>query len=185
MSKAKNISGQRFGRLVATSQAGSNKAGTALWNCDCDCGKTLQTLGTSLRNGNTRSCGCLIKDQNKEPKHILPTGNASFNALLVSYTKSADRRGIEWMLTKKEFRTLTAQDCYYCGTPASAQFKSSKNCNGSYRYNRIDRYDNLLGYTLANSVSCCSKCNYAKRTMVAEKYIAHCARVAKHQERHT
>ena len=33
-----------------------------VWKCRCDCGKELNVLGVSLRNGTTKSCGCLWRE---------------------------------------------------------------------------------------------------------------------------
>ena len=55
--------GQRFGRLVAVSFAGRTKDRKALWLCRCDCGSLARTAGKYLRNGRTRSCGCLHSEQ--------------------------------------------------------------------------------------------------------------------------
>ena len=41
----------------------------------------------------------------------------------------------------------------------------------------IDRVDNSLGYTLENSVSCCSKCNYMKKTLNVENFLLHIAKI--------
>lgn len=58
MAKAFDISGQRFGRLIALERAGS-RHGKALWVCDCDCGtKGFQTTQNMLGRGITQSCGC-------------------------------------------------------------------------------------------------------------------------------
>ncbi len=51
--KIVDITGQRFGKLVAIRYAGGGR-----WYCQCDCGNTATPLGTSLREGNTTSCGC-------------------------------------------------------------------------------------------------------------------------------
>lgn len=53
------MTGRRFGRLTVTERAGKNRKGEATWHCDCDCGKVITASGTSLRSGNTQSCGCL------------------------------------------------------------------------------------------------------------------------------
>ena len=58
-----DISGQRFGRLVAIAYIGrtlkGKKSPASFWNCRCDCGtEKIIRLGF-LRNGLTRSCGCL------------------------------------------------------------------------------------------------------------------------------
>lgn len=64
-----DISGQRFGRLVAIEHAGRvvNRSGfrTTLWKCKCDCGKETIVRYPLLVSGNTRSCGCLERE-NKE-----------------------------------------------------------------------------------------------------------------------
>jgi len=57
----KDISGQRFGRLLVISYAGRGKHST-VWNCLCDCGNYCQIDGCSLKRGFTRSCGCLAKE---------------------------------------------------------------------------------------------------------------------------
>lgn len=54
--------GQKFGRLTVINQAGVNKHRTRMWNCLCDCGGHVVVSTSSLRSGNTQSCGCLHKD---------------------------------------------------------------------------------------------------------------------------
>jgi hypothetical protein len=56
----KDITNQRFGRLVALMIVGRKRG--ALWQCRCDCGNTPTVYGGSLRNGGTRSCGCLNRE---------------------------------------------------------------------------------------------------------------------------
>lgn len=53
----KDILGKRFGRLIVLSDAGRNKHGKVLWKCKCDCGIEIITMGSYLRNGDTKSCG--------------------------------------------------------------------------------------------------------------------------------
>jgi hypothetical protein len=62
MSRYKDITGQRFGRLVAIQPAGRTAEGLALWQCQCDCNNTCIVRGGSLGNGHSRSCGCLKKE---------------------------------------------------------------------------------------------------------------------------
>ena len=59
----KDITGQKFGRLIALKLVGKNKSRTNLWLCICDCGKETDVPATSLRNGHTKSCGCLQKEK--------------------------------------------------------------------------------------------------------------------------
>lgn len=59
MSKIIDLSGQRFGKLVVVQYAGTTNARQAVWRCRCDCGNETDVRAMSLRNGDTRSCGCL------------------------------------------------------------------------------------------------------------------------------
>jgi len=54
-----DLTGQRFGKLLVIDRAGINNERKATWRCRCDCGNEHTTIGKSLRNGNTKSCGCL------------------------------------------------------------------------------------------------------------------------------
>lgn len=58
-----DLSGQEFGLWKVTTQAGNAARGAALWNCVCGCGTERAVIGADLRNGKTRSCGCLINEQ--------------------------------------------------------------------------------------------------------------------------
>lgn len=54
----KNITGQKFGELIALKNIYSNKNGSAIWKCKCVCGNEIEVRGADLRNGHTQSCGC-------------------------------------------------------------------------------------------------------------------------------
>lgn len=59
---AKDITGERFGKLVVTGFAGYGQEGrqqVALWNCRCDCGNTCTVRGYLLKSGRRKSCGCI------------------------------------------------------------------------------------------------------------------------------
>jgi hypothetical protein len=47
--------------------------------------------------------------------------------------------------------------------------------------NGIDRIDNRLGYERANSIPCCSICNFAKNSMSYEDFIKWIGMVKKHK----
>ena len=47
-------------------------------------------------------------------------------------------------------------------------------------YNGIDRKDNNLGYTPKNVVPCCSVCNFAKKNMPFDAFMAWIARLTEY-----
>lgn len=53
-----DISGQRFGALVAVERTRTGK-GCAGWRCQCDCGSEAVFETGTLTSGNSKSCGCL------------------------------------------------------------------------------------------------------------------------------
>lgn len=56
----KDISGQRFGRLVALERHGTSQP--TMWLCRCDCGATTAVRSRSLVAGLTRSCWCFRRE---------------------------------------------------------------------------------------------------------------------------
>ena len=62
MPRIRDITGQRFGRLVAVRRTGEIRHRSSVWECKCDCGKrTFVILGLLIR-GATKSCGCLHRE---------------------------------------------------------------------------------------------------------------------------
>lgn len=64
--RARDISNQRFGRLVAQSLLTKRDAsGAAYWQCVCDCGNACDALAKDLKSGHKASCGCLKSEQGR------------------------------------------------------------------------------------------------------------------------
>lgn len=55
----KDLTGQRFGRLIALEKGKKDKASHQYWICKCDCGNIVEINSDNLRRGLTQSCGCL------------------------------------------------------------------------------------------------------------------------------
>ena len=55
-----NITGQKFGTLTVVARDPINsKSGNAKWICRCDCGNTASVVGSKLRSGHSKTCGCI------------------------------------------------------------------------------------------------------------------------------
>jgi len=55
--RAEDLTGNTYGRLTATSYEASK------WVCKCECGNEIKARPSSLKSGNTKSCGCLQKEK--------------------------------------------------------------------------------------------------------------------------
>lgn len=62
MSKAKDLTGMRFGKLVVIHKAHPHVAPSgkkhSMWECKCDCGTVCNSYQNHLLSGRTKSCGC-------------------------------------------------------------------------------------------------------------------------------
>ena len=61
MSAPLDLSGQRFGRLVAAALSDRTARGSRWWVCRCDCGGTTEVRTRDLRSSHTKSCGCISR----------------------------------------------------------------------------------------------------------------------------
>ena len=57
-----DLTGRRFGRWTVLSEAPPDRNGNPRWNCVCDCGTKKEVYGHKLRDGVSKSCGCLRKE---------------------------------------------------------------------------------------------------------------------------
>lgn len=60
-SNTENIIGKKFNRWKVL-QFDKNNNNMSYWLCQCDCGTIKSVAGRDLRNGNSKSCGCLKKE---------------------------------------------------------------------------------------------------------------------------
>ena len=91
MTRLVDITGMRFGRLIAVEQA-PTKGGQTRWICKCDCGSTKEIRSAHLREGLTKSCGCLENEnrQNQSSRRSLDLSGARSG--LLTYLQEAEPR---------------------------------------------------------------------------------------------
>ena len=94
-SNFKDLTGQRFGRLIVLSFKEINKNHKSVWHCKCDCGNECDILGASLENGKTQSCGCLHKEQLQQ-QNIQDISGQTFGYLTVLNWVYDENKKIKW-----------------------------------------------------------------------------------------
>jgi len=62
MRKLIDLTGEVFARLSVIERVESDRHGSAMWLCECECGETKAVTGRNLRSGATGSCGCLQRE---------------------------------------------------------------------------------------------------------------------------
>lgn len=72
MRKFKDLTDQRFGRLVCVALVGTDK-GRRVWRWHCDCGTEFDQNANAIQQGDKRSCGCLLVEaQRSLPRRLKP-----------------------------------------------------------------------------------------------------------------
>lgn len=80
------------------------------------------------------------------------------------YKSAAKRMGRTFDLTFEQFISFWNTICYYCGLDIDGI--------------GLDRFNNDIGYTIDNIVSCCCVCNRMKRSATHERFIERCNLIA-------
>lgn len=145
-----------------------------MWNCICKCGNFTKVTCHNLRNGNTKSCGCLKKETARRmvEKRRKQLGiKTPITAAYSTHKCQAKKKGLRFEFTKEKFEKLVCQKCFYCGILPKKLF------------NGIDRINSERGYTIKNCVSCCTHCNYAKNSMSQKEFYKWIKRVYEYQEK--
>lgn len=57
-----DLTGQKFERLTVVKRAKGYIGKGSYWHCKCDCGNEIIVRAQSLKDGQTKSCGCLNKE---------------------------------------------------------------------------------------------------------------------------
>ena len=140
ISRYKDISGQKFGRLTALFPIAGIRP--IKWHCMCECGNEVDVSGCSLRNGTTKSCGCYKRELHKTHGLTDTKLHGVWRGMLQRcyYQKHVDNK---WYLSK----SLEVCDEWRYDF---ASFYDWSIKNGYRDGLSIDRIDNSLGYSPEN-----------------------------------
>jgi hypothetical protein len=64
--KFEDLTGKTFNMLHVDGIHGRDKYEKILYDCTCECGNKVITLGRGLKNGHAKSCGCILQKNHFE-----------------------------------------------------------------------------------------------------------------------
>ena len=146
-----DLTGKRFGRLTVIKPLGLNPNNQLVWLCECDCGKVVCVAGLSLRNGDTKSCGCYRKDASRihQTKHGAYRGRTKRERLYNIYSDMRQRCLDQNSVPYKDYGGRGITICKEW-LDSYAAFRSWALANGYSDDLTIDRIDNDGNYEPSN-----------------------------------
>lgn len=121
----RNLTGRRFGRVIALRPLPSAKGKNTRWLCACDCGEVCRVVGSELTRGRTTSCGCRMLDELRNRAHDL-TGQ-TFGRLTAITNCGQNRHGhSQWLCVCTCGRTKVV-------TGANLKSRNTQSC-GCYHH---------------------------------------------------
>jgi len=112
MSKLIDLTRRRFGKLIIIEQTGKDRWGNYCWLCQCDCGTEKIIRGSSLRNGDTKSCGCLNSEKiiRRQTRH----GHSGRNGKFKTYRSWDDMKQRCINLNHKYYKDYSGREITVC-----------------------------------------------------------------------
>jgi hypothetical protein len=169
-----DLTGQKYNKILLVRYIGQNKWKCHSYEAQCDCGNIFNVEGSDVKSEKIKSCGCAKNDKQKAKADYF---RSALRVVYAGYRNKAKPRGIEFDLEFEDFRRMCQENCYYCGCGPS---NIKKNAGQEFKYNGLDRVENMKPYVLSNCVPCCYICNQAKHRMTKEYFLSWVKRIHSH-----
>lgn len=163
MSKARDITGQRFGKLTGVELI-ERINGRAYWKCKCDCGNEAVILLSNLTMGITTSCGCA----RRKPKDRL---GERFGRLTVIEFAGKKRNLYYWKCkcdcgntVVVSAQNLSSQNTQSCGCLRQEEYEKSRNRLLGKRFGKLTVLQFVENKDYVNYWRC--KCDCGNETIL-------------------
>lgn len=159
---AENFIGRRFFRLAVVERA-PNRGKHVNWLCRCDCGREVAVWAVSLKNGRTRSCGCLVSDrwaQTERPVEDRQRGT------LRQFNYRARKMGAVGVVTQADIDALFAAQGGRCANP-----RCRVNIAGAFHRDHIIALVNGGANWPDNVQLLCAPCNKRKAAKLTCEWV--------------
>lgn len=183
------MEGKKFGRLyVVEGKEIKKEKGTIYYWCKCDCGNEKYVPGIGLRQGTSKSCGCLKNENLSSSKNLKLNEHPSWQGegcISKTYFNNlyyrARNRGMGFDITLPYLAEVWESQegkCSLTGIKLSPpRVKTPNDPVMEENVASVDRIDSSLGYTKGNIQWVHRVVNYMKQNYKQEVFIDWCKKV--------
>lgn len=142
-SRKLDLAEKKFNYLTVLEEAGYANDGKIIWKCRCDCGNITFLVGSKIKRGLVKSCGCINKKKGKEHfnwKQDLPEE--------IRIRKRYGKKYKEWRERVYIRDNYTCQCCNKRG--------GNLNAHHIFSYTKYPK----LRYEDKNGITLCEECHY-------------------------
>lgn len=171
---------KKFGKLTPINEHSTTRNGHIRYTCKCDCGSTTNVLGTHLRQGNTKSCGCdtyTVGPYHKDWNGIGQISGAFWYDHIVKSATGGKRRTIELKIDKEYAWLLFISQEMKCALTGIVLKFPVKHKDKAWTAS-LDRIDSSKGYVEGNVQWVHKDINMMKRIYNNQYFIEMCKLVA-------
>lgn len=156
--------GKKYNSLTVLKYSHNDPCGHRIWECQCDCGKTVYQPSRQL--GKTKSCGCLRKEIGNQ-KGV----GEIYGSLICRMKLAAKRRKIAFKVDAQylwDLFLLQGRKCAISGI----ELDFGKGKNGMFRSASLDRIDSKLPYIKGNVQWVDRRINVMKQELSNEEFVS-------------
>lgn len=178
LSRSRDLTNKRFGKLIVLKKMEEKEAGYFLWLCVCDCGNEVFVNTKRLVRGTVSDCGC-EKIRRLGPKAENLEGTRFGKLLVLSRVENNFSGRVCWLcqcdcgnekiVTSHELKTGTTRSC---GCLRHNKPRTMKNLTG-YSFNSITVLHSTEERDYKGSVMWMCRCVCGKKFMLSTDSIMH------------
>lgn len=169
-----DLAGRVFGKLTVIQRL-PNHANCTRWLCECVCGESVAVLGSNLKSGGSKSCGCMRYKRGSESQRWKGRGELTGRHWSIIQT-NASRRGHSIEITIDEVWALYERQqgkCALTGWDITLSAPTISDITAS-----LDRIDSSLGYIVGNVQWVHKHVNLSKNIHSQDYFVAMCIAIA-------
>lgn len=149
----KDLTGKRFGKLIAIRVVDRSRNKHIRWECQCDCGNKKSILSTHLISNKIVHCGCVRRPIGSDHKQWTGYGDISgalWRRIQVGASGNTGRRKMDITINIKHIWDLFLMQGGKCAI-SGVEINLNRASTGKYQGTAsLDRIDSSLGYISGN-----------------------------------